>query len=100
MQVVFDPIDVSHEGLIHVSTRRRVTRQEYGAFCAANHDLRIERSPEGELIVIPPAHSRTGNQNAQLNVWAIRNGGGVAFDSSAGFDLSDGSNRCPMRRGS
>ena len=99
MQVVFDPIDVSQDWLIHVSTRRRVTRAEYTAFCAANRDLRIERSAEGELIVMPPAHSRSGNQNAgltsQLYIWAIRNGAGVAFDSSAGFDLPDGSNRSP-----
>lgn len=99
MQVVFDPIDVSQDWLIHVTTRRRVTRAEYDAFCAANRDLRIERSAEGALIVIPPAHSRTGNQNAhlttQLYIWAKQNRVGVAFDSSAGFDLPDGSNRSP-----
>jgi Uma2 family endonuclease len=99
MQVVFDPIDVSQDWLIHVSTRRGVTRAEYSAFCAANRDLRIERSAERELIVRPPAHSRSGNQNIQLTsqlyVWAIRNSTGVAFDSSAGFDLPDGSNRSP-----
>jgi hypothetical protein len=65
MQVVLDSIDVSPDWLIHVSTRRRVTRAEYNAFCAANRDLRIERSAEGELIVMPPAHSRSGNQNAR-----------------------------------
>ena len=99
MQVVLDSIDVSPDWLIHVSTRRRVTRAEYSAFCAANRDLRIERSAEGELIVMPPAHSRSGSQNAgmttQLYIWAMRNGTGVAFDSSAGFDLPDGSNRSP-----
>jgi Uma2 family endonuclease len=99
MQVVFDPIDVAQDWRIHVSTRRRVTRSEYRAFCEANRDLRIERSAEGELIVMAPTHSRSGNQNAQLtsqlNVWAMRNRTGVAFDSSAGFDLPDGSNRSP-----
>ena len=100
MQVVFDPIDVSQQDwLIHVSTRRRVTRAEYRAFCEANRDLRIERSAEGELIIMAPAHSRSGNQNAgltsQLYVWAMRNGTGVTFDSSTGFDLPDGSNRSP-----
>lgn len=99
MQVVFDPIDASQEGQIHVSTRRRVTRTEYRAFCEANPDLRIERSPEGELIIMAPAHSRSGHQNlelaSQLHAWAKRNGTGIAFDSSAGFDLPDGSNRSP-----
>lgn len=99
MQVVIDPIDVSPDWLIHLSTRRRVTRAEYRAFCEANRDLRIERSAEGELIVMAPAYSRNGCQNseltAQLHVWARRNGTGVAFDSSAGFDLPDGPNRSP-----
>jgi Uma2 family endonuclease len=99
MQVVFDPIDVSQDGQIHVSPRRRVTRAEYRAFCEANPDLRIERSPEGELIIMAPAHSRSGHQNlelaSQLHSWAKRNGTGLGFDSSAGFDLPDGSNRSP-----
>jgi Uma2 family endonuclease len=98
MQIVLDPID-SHYWVIHVSMRRRVTGSEYSAFCAANRDLRIERSAEGDLVIMPPAPSQTGNQNAelsaQLHIWANRNGTGVAFDSSAGFDLPDGSNRSP-----
>lgn len=48
---------------------------------------------------MPPAPSRSGNQNpalsTQLHLWAKRDGSGVAFDSSAGFDLPDGSNRSP-----
>jgi Uma2 family endonuclease len=99
MQVDFDPITTSHDWLLQVSTRRRVTREQYRAFCEANPDLRIERSAEGELIVMAPAHSRSGDQNAeltaQLRVWARQDGTGVAFDSSAGFDLPNGSNRSP-----
>jgi Uma2 family endonuclease len=99
MQVVFDPITASQDSLILLTTGRPVTRAEYRAFCEANPDLRIERSPDGELIVMAPAHARSGDQNAelttQLRVWARRDGTGVSFDSSTGFDLPDGSNRSP-----
>jgi Uma2 family endonuclease len=99
MQVCFDPITASQDSLIQVSTGRRVTRAEYQAFCEANPDLRIERTAEGELIVMAPAHSRSGNQNAalagQLYLWARHDGTGLSFDSSSGFDLPNGSNRAP-----
>jgi Uma2 family endonuclease len=99
MQVVFDPITAPEDSLIRVSTGRRITRADYRAFCEANPDLRIERSADGELIVMAPVHSRSSAQNArlvlQLGVWAEKDGTGVAFDASGGFDLPDGSNRSP-----
>lgn len=99
MQLVLDPINNSQDWLVQVGTRRPVTPAEYRAFCEANPELRIERSPEGELIVMAPAHSRSGDQNAeltmQLRLWARKDRTGIAFDSSAGFDLPDGSNRSP-----
>jgi Uma2 family endonuclease len=97
LQVVLDPLESDEEG---VSLRtRELTREQYRALCHANPDLRIERLATGEVIIIPPAHSRTGHQNlqitSQLNSWAIKDGRGVAFDSSAGFDLPNGANRAP-----
>ena len=78
---------------------RRPSRDEYREFCRANPELRVERNAMGEVIVMPPAHSRTGRQNQwisqQLGVWADRDGTGIAFDSSSGFDLPNGSNRSP-----
>jgi Uma2 family endonuclease len=98
MQVVLDGITGSQD-FVEVTTRRRVTREEYRAFCEANPDLRIERSSEGHLIVMGPAHTRSGDQNAelttQLRVWSKKDGTGVSLDSSTGFDLPNGSNRSP-----
>lgn len=99
MQVVFDPITSSQDSPVRLSTRRRVTPQEYRAFCEANPEWRIERSAHGELILMAPAHSRSGAQNAALNYqvygWTLHDGTGISFDSSTGFDLPDGSNRSP-----
>jgi len=75
------------------------SRKLFNHLVAANPDLRIERTADGEVIVMAPAHSRTGNQNARLtaglSIWADANGTGQAFDSSAGYDLPNGANRGP-----
>ena len=42
----------------------KMTDEQFYEFCRSNPELRIERSAEGELIVMPPAFSDTGGQNA------------------------------------
>jgi Uma2 family endonuclease len=76
-----------------------MTQAELYEFCQANQDLRIERTAQGEVIIMPPAFSDTGNRNfniaLQLGVWAEKNGTGIGFDSSAGFTLPNGATRSP-----
>src|SRR5687768_16040516 len=59
----------------------------------------MERLASGHVIIMPPAHSRSGRRNiriaTQLDVWALRDGTGIAFDSSTGFDLANGATRSP-----
>ena len=61
------------------------------ALSAINDDLRIERGPRGELLLMPPAWSDIGRQEldiaGQLWTWAKRDGTGVAFGPSSGFRL-------------
>jgi len=76
-----------------------MTEEQFYQFCLANPDLRIERTASGEVIVMPPAFSDTGNRNfniaAQLWNWTERNGTGLGFDSSSGFTLPNGATRSP-----
>lgn len=76
-----------------------MTREEFYAFCQANRDLRIERTATGEVVIMPPAFSDTGNRNfnvaVRLGVWAEQDGTGLGFDSSAGFTLPNGATRSP-----
>ncbi|WP_310481102.1 Uma2 family endonuclease [Chamaesiphon sp. VAR_48_metabat_403] len=76
-----------------------MTQAQFYEFCQANQELRIERTAQGEVIVMPPAFSDTGNRNfniaAQLGVWTEHNGTGIGFDSSAGFTLPNGATRSP-----
>jgi Uma2 family endonuclease len=88
------PIDLS----ALTATTQMSDRQFYD-FCLTNPDLRIERKASGEIIVMPPAFSDTGNRNlriaAQVFNWAEQDETGEAFDSSAGFTLPNGAMRAP-----
>jgi len=76
-----------------------LTEDEFFAFCQLNRDVRLERTVEGELIVMPPTGGETSARNAritgQLVVWAIQDGTGTAFDSSGGYRLPSGAVRSP-----
>lgn len=64
-----------------------------------NRDLRLERTAQGELIIMPPTGGTTGERNAELTMqlrqWAKRDGTGSTFDSSTGFRLPNGALRSP-----
>lgn len=72
----------------------RLTVAQFEQLCRDNRDLRLELTSQGELIVMPPAGSKTGQRNSsltrQIGSWVLRNGTGVAFDSSTGFTFPDG----------
>lgn len=76
-----------------------MTHEQFYAFCLANRDLRIERTANGEVVIMPPAFADTGNRNfniaAQLWNWTEQDGTGIGFDSSAGFTLPNGATRSP-----
>jgi Uma2 family endonuclease len=69
----------------------RLTHEQFWEVCRDNPELRLELTSNGELLVMPPAGSKTGYRNAsltgQLVTWARKDGTGVAFDSSTGFTL-------------
>lgn len=64
-----------------------------------NRDLRLERTAEGKLIIMPPTGWETGNRNSRLvqrlGNWADADGTGLVFDSSTGFRLPNGAIRSP-----
>ncbi|BAU13836.1 hypothetical protein LEP3755_43790 [Leptolyngbya sp. NIES-3755] len=87
------PLTVSFPALV------QMTDEQFYEFCQANRELRIERTAKGEVIIMPPAFSDTGNRNVKISQqvanWADQDGTGEAFDSSAGFTLPNGATRSP-----
>lgn len=77
-----------------------LTDEQFFQLCIDNRDLRFERTASGGLIIMPPTGSETGSFNIdlsyQLQSWSRQNKHlGIAFDSSTGFKLPDGTDISP-----
>lgn len=85
--------------ILNLSPAIELTDEQFFQLCQNNRDLRLERTAEGELIIMPPTGWKSGNQNSKLTSrlenWTEADGTGLAFDSSTGFKLPNGANRSP-----
>jgi len=77
----------------------KFTDDKFVEMVAANKDLRLELSAQGELSIMSPTGGETGDRNLELGgqvwFWNRQNGLGKAFDSSTGFKLPNGATRSP-----
>lgn len=77
----------------------RLSDDQLLELCQLNRDLRIERTSQGDLVIMTPAGGGSGRRNSevlfQLESWAREDGTGVVFSASAGFLLPDGAMRAP-----
>lgn len=84
---------------VNLSPIIELTDERLYELCQANRELRLERTAEGELVIMSPTGGQTSRRNAQiiyfLSEWAKRERNGIVFDSSGGFKLSNGSVRSP-----
>jgi Uma2 family endonuclease len=84
---------------VRVRPASRLSDDDLFELCGRNPELRIERTAEGEIIVMTPTGGETGRRNflliAELAAWTARDGTGVGFDSSTGFLLPNGAERAP-----
>ena len=80
-------------------SKLKMNDDEYFQFCQLNPELRIERTSDGDIIVMAPTGGKTGKQNAKLIValgnWAERDGTGQVFASSTEFILPNSAGRSP-----
>lgn len=85
--------------MVRLRPARAIGETELFELCRLNPELRIERTAEGDLELMPPTGGASGSRNArltyQLTGWAITDGTGEAFDSSTGFTLPNGATRSP-----
>lgn len=76
-----------------------LTNEQLLKLSSLNRDLRLERSHQGDLIVMTPTGGLSSQRNAeiifQLKLWAKDDGTGKVFDSSGGFSLANGAVRAP-----
>jgi Uma2 family endonuclease len=76
-----------------------LSENQFFSLCQQNPDLKIERSGQGELIIMPPTGGETGRKNAELIadfiIWNRQTKLGIVFDSSTCFRLPKGGDRSP-----
>ncbi len=96
MQLVLNDVESQAPVVLHPAP---MTDDEFFAFCQLYPDFRVERTAQGEILIMPPAGGETAYRNSdltgQLVSWARSDGRGRAFDSSAEFILPSGAARSP-----
>ncbi|MEO0456859.1 MAG: Uma2 family endonuclease [Cyanobacteria bacterium P01_A01_bin.114] len=63
----------------------QLTDEQFYQLCRNHRDIKFERSPKGELIVMAPVGGESGNREpdliTDLNIWNRRTQLGVMFSS-------------------
>ena len=98
MRTVLEALDIG-QLVLRVPPAIDMTEDQFFEFCQANHDLRLERTSSGDIVVMAPEGGGSGYRGSELiselRNWARRDRTGVAFGSSAGFTLPNGAVRSP-----
>ncbi len=98
MTIATDPITLTtavdtQPLLLNVTnTRLTVTSEQFDRLCLDNPNLRLELTPNRELIVMALTGGESGKRNSRLNsrvvVWNDETDLGEVFDSSTGYDFT------------
>lgn len=84
---------------LDLSPIARLSDAQFEQLCAANPDLKFERTAAGDLVIMAPTDGETGMNNATLIarfvVWNEQRNLGKVFDSSTCFRLPQGGDRSP-----
>jgi Uma2 family endonuclease len=81
------------------SLTETITDEVLEQLCRENPEAKLETNAQGQLIVMSPTGSQSGQRNGklffQVELWNSQRRLGVTFDSSTGFKLSNGAVRSP-----
>lgn len=100
MSLVLDPLIATRPGFaFYLRPMVDFDDDDFFQFCQNNREFMIERTNEGEIIIMAPTGGESSSRNAaltaQLYNWTLKDGSGLAFDSSGGFRLSKLEMRAP-----
>lgn len=76
-----------------------LTDEQFYQLCITNPEMRLERTAQGILIVMPPVGGESGNREFELGldlgIWNRQTALGKVFSSSTVFKLPGGGDRSP-----
>ena len=85
--------------ILKLPKRWTLTDDEFYEFCQQNDNVQLERTAQGEILIMAPTGGNTGNKNidlsTELTLWNRQTRLGKVFDSSTGFILPNGATRSP-----
>src|SRR5438105_3142625 len=85
--------------IVHTRPAIDMDDEQFFQFCQLNRDLQIERTAEGDIIIMAPEAGSSGLGGSELLLsigsWAKRDGTGQLFGPSTGFNLPNGATRSP-----
>jgi len=99
--VLIEPSTQAWSGPVAIRLPESITlsEEDFYEFCQLNREFKVERTAQGEIVIMPPTGGETGSRNSELNMqlrlWSKGDGRGVVFDSSTGFILPNGADRSP-----
>lgn len=77
----------------------QLTDEQFYQLCVSNPEWQVERSPQGELVIMSPVGGESGNQEMEfgidLGMWNRQTLLGKVFSSSTIFKLPGGGDRSP-----
>jgi Uma2 family endonuclease len=83
---------------LNLNAISNLSRSQFRQIASDNPDMKLERNRAGNLIIMAPTGGETGSFNfdlsGQLYLWNRNHQTGKAFDSSTGFELPEGGDRC------
>ncbi len=87
------------QSILRMPATAPLTSAQFYDLCRANPDWKLERTAQGDLVIMAPTGGETGSRNAnlliRLGIWNEQSKLGVVFDSSTGFHLPNGADRSP-----
>jgi len=90
--IISEPITLSFKNVT-------LSDDQFYQLCQANENLQLERTAQGELVIMPPVGGLSGNRESDLNadlvIWNRQTQLGQVFSSSTIFTLPSGAKRSP-----
>jgi Uma2 family endonuclease len=85
--------------IVHTRPAIDLDDEQFFQFCRINRDLQIERTAQGDIVIMAPEAGSSGSGGTKLvalfDQWSERDGSGRIFGPSTGFILPNGAIRAP-----
>jgi Uma2 family endonuclease len=85
--------------VVHTRPAIEMDEEQFFQFCQLNRDWQIERTADGDILIMTPGGGSSGAGSSKLNtlfsLWAERDGTGQVLGSSTGFILPNKAMRSP-----